>query len=187
VCGVDWIVSISNCRDILEAVITSHNYCSTIMTVYRRFITLLLIAIGSSSCSGRRGFNSIAIINRKNEKTKIGYPDYTTTSLPLKAKQTYKYKSNLLSTQSIINCNVQTKDDRQCSTEDDTLFGNTNKEQSKHLIERSSRRQQQDRSDILYTIRGGSSYNGDDDYNDCKLIVVYTFIALLYCSSYPYT
>ena len=142
--------------------------------VYKRFITLLLIAISSSSCSGRRGFSSIAIINKKNEKTKIGYPDYTTTSLPLKAKETYKYKSNLLSTQSIINCNVQTKEDRECSREDDddTLFGNTNKEQSKQLIKRSRRQQQQDRSDILYTIRGGSSYNGDDDYNDCKLLIV---------------
>ena len=139
------------------------------MTVYRRFITLLLITISSSSCLGRRGFSSIAIINKKNEKSKVGYPDYTTISLPLKAKETYKYKSNLLSTQSIINCNVQTKEDRQCSREDDTLFRNTNKEQStKHLIKRSRSRQQQDRSDILYTIRGGSSYNGDDDHNDCK-------------------
>ena len=158
------------------------------MSLYKRFITLLLIAIGSSSnCLGRRSsrFSSIAIINKKNEKTKIGYLGYTTTSLPLKAKETYKYKSNLLSAQSIINCNVQTKDDRQCSTEgyDDTLFGNTNKEQSKQqLIKRRSSRQQQDRSDILYTIRGGSSYNGDDDYNDCKLLLFYM---LLYCSSYP--
>jgi len=147
------------------------------MTVYRRFITLLLITISSSSCSGRRGFSSIAIINKKDEKTKIRYLDYTTVSLLLKAKETYKFKSNLLSTQSIINCNVQTKD-RECSREeyDDTLFRNTNKEQSK-LIKRSiSRRRQQDRSHILYTIRGGSSYNGDDDYNDCKsLLFCYMF------------
>ena len=144
--------------------------------VYKRFITLLLIAIGSSSsnCLGRRSsrFSNIPLqssyINNKDEK-QIGYPDYTTTSLLHKAKETYKYKSNLLSTQSISNCNVQTKDG-ECSREDDTLFGNTNKEQSKQLIKRSSRRQhQQDRSDILYTLRGGSSYNGDDDYNDCKL------------------
>ena len=153
------------------------------MTVYRRFITLLLIAISSSnSCLGRRGFSSIAIINKKDDKTKIGHLDYTTTSLPLKAKETYKYKSNLLSTQSIINCNVQTKDG-ECSRKgsDDTLFRNTNKEQSKQqLIKRSSRRQQQDRSDILYTLRGGSSYNGDDDYNDCKfLFYMFCCIVLL--------
>ena len=161
---------------------------------YKRFITLLLIAIGSSSsnCLVRRSsrFSNIPLkssyINNKDEKTKIGYPDYTTNSLLHKAKETYKYKSNLLSTQSISNCNVQTED-RQCREEesgvydDDTLFRNTNKEQSKQLIKRSSRRQhQQDRSDILYTLRGGSSYNGNDDYNDSKLLLFYYYV--LYCS-----